>query len=37
MNAGFEKQVFCLELVSKELNHFGLIAGLFLQIRGHTG
>ena len=25
-----------LELVSEELNHFGLIAGLFRQIRGHT-
>ena len=26
-----------LELVSEELNHFGLIAGLFRQIRGDTG
>ena len=26
-----------LELVSEELNHFWLIAGLFRQIRGHTG
>ena len=26
-----------LELVSEELNNFGLIAGLFRQIRGHTG
>ena len=26
-----------VELVSEELNHFGLIAGLFRQIRGHTG
>ena len=26
-----------LELVSEELNHFRLIAGLFRQIRGHTG
>ena len=26
-----------IELVSEELNHFGLIAGLFRQIRGHTG
>ena len=26
-----------LELVSEELNHFGLIAGLFWKIRGHTG
>ena len=25
-----------LELVSKELNHFGLIAGLFWQIGGHS-
>ena len=24
-----------LELVSKELNHFGVIAGLFRQIVGH--
>ena len=24
-----------LELVSKELNHFGVIAGLFRQIGGH--
>ena len=24
-----------LELVSKELNHFGVIAGLFQQIGGH--
>ena len=34
-------QWFCqgnnLELVSKELNHFGVIAGLFRQIGGHTG
>ena len=29
--------VLFLELVSEELNHFGLIAGLFRQIRGHTG
>ena len=28
---------YALELVSEELNHFGLIAGLFRQIRGHTG
>ena len=27
--------VFELELVSEELNHFGLIAGLFRQIGGH--
>ena len=25
-----------LELVSKELNHFGVIAGLFWQIGGHS-
>ena len=25
-----------LELVSKELNHFGVIAGLFQQIGGHS-
>ena len=25
-----------LELVSKELNHFGMIAGLFRQIGGHS-
>ena len=25
-----------IELVSKELNHFGVIAGLFRQIGGHT-
>ena len=27
---------FFLELVSKELNHFGVIADLFRQIRGHS-
>ena len=27
---------FRLELVSKELNHFGVIAGLFRQIGGHS-
>ena len=27
---------FGLELVSKELNHFGVIAGLFRQIGGHS-
>ena len=27
---------FQLELVSKELNHFGVIAGLFRQIGGHS-
>ena len=26
----------CLELVSKELNHFGVIADLFRQIGGHS-
>ena len=35
------KSTFCcfafqLELVSKELNHFGVIAGLFRQIGGHS-
>ena len=25
-----------LELVSKDLNHFGVIAGLFRQIGGHS-
>ena len=28
--------VFKLELVSKELNHFGVIADLFRQIGGHS-
>ena len=28
--------VAILELVSKELNHFGVIAGLFRQIEGHS-
>ena len=28
--------VVSLELVSKELNHFGVIAGLFRQIGGHS-
>ena len=27
---------FFVELVSKELNHFGVIAGLFQQIGGHS-
>ena len=31
-----EKQEHKLELVSKELNHFGVIAGLFRQIGGHS-
>ena len=30
------KAVNKLELVSKELNHFGVIAGLFRQIGGHS-
>ena len=30
------KHEYGLELVSKELNHFGVIAGLFWQIRGHS-
>ena len=25
-----------IELVSKELNHFGVIADLFRQIKGHS-
>ena len=29
------KKAIALELVSKELNHFGVIAGLFRQIGGH--
>ena len=28
--------IFRLELVSKELNHFGMIADLFRQIGGHS-
>ena len=28
--------LFSLELVSKELNHFGVIAGFFQQIGGHS-
>ena len=31
-----QKNAFLLELVSEELNHFGLIAGLFRQIGGHS-
>ena len=27
---------YCLELLSKELNHFGVIADLFRQIGGHS-
>ena len=27
---------YAVELVSKELNHFGVIAGLFRQIGGHS-
>ena len=30
-------EILELELVSKELNHFGVIAGLFQQIGGHSG
>ena len=33
---GHLKEGFELELVSKELNHFGVIADLFRQIRGHS-
>ena len=32
-----EQNAHRLELVSEELNHSWLIAGLFRQIRGHTG
>ena len=35
-NMHLVKIVFFLELVSKELNHFGVIAGLFRQIGGHS-
>ena len=31
-----EFEHYILELVSKELNHFGVIADLFRQIGGHT-
>jgi len=31
-----EENHYNLELVSKELNHFGVIAGLFRQIGGHS-
>ena len=31
-----DKQAQKVELVSKELNHFGVIAGLFRQIGGHS-
>ena len=31
-----ESKAKCLELVSKELNHFGAIADLFRQIGGHS-
>ena len=30
------ENVFKVELVSKELNHFGVIADLFRQIGGHS-
>ena len=30
-----ESKAKCLELVPKELNNFGVIAGLFRQIGGH--
>ena len=30
------KPMPCLELVSKKLNHFGVIADLFRQIGGHS-
>ena len=32
----FELNGFNVELVSKELNHFGVIADLFRQIGGHS-
>ena len=32
----WSKNQFGIELVSKELNHFGVIAGLFRQIWGHS-
>ena len=32
----FSKIDFRIELVSKELNHFGVIADLFRQIGGHS-
>ena len=32
----YQIQEISLELVSKELNHFGVIAGLFRQIGGHS-
>ena len=32
-----ESKAKCLELVSKELNHFEVIAGLFQQIGVHSG
>ena len=31
-----KKVLFTIELVSKELNHFGVIADLFRQIGGHS-
>ena len=35
--SGFDRQrQVSLELVSKELDHFGVIAGLFRQIGGHS-
>ena len=37
MYIGSSNLLSTLELVSGELNHFGLIEGLFRQIRGHTG
>ena len=32
----WQSHVVLVELVSKELNHFGVIAGLFRQIGGHS-
>ena len=31
-----DQELNCLELVSKEFNHFGVIADLFRQIGGHS-
>ena len=36
VNHGGAAKAGGLELVSKELNHFGVIAGLFRQIGGHS-
>ena len=36
LGQNFFKHVLVVELVSKELNHFGVIADLFRQIGGHS-